>query len=149
MTLNDLIKMTRIYCRDNNSYVFTEANIKMFINQAIDRIRQYKIFGDMPYLNTKTDEVTFIPEQYQYLLALFAAHRCYDTDERFYEGIEKRNEFEQAFSDLINEIEAGNVTITDAEGEALSDDDLPNYIEYVKNEYFGFPYWLFKNKVIT
>lgn len=149
MTLNDLIKMTRAYCRDNNSYVFTEANIKMFINQAIDRIRQYKIFGDMPYLNTKTDEVTFIPEQYQYLLALFAAHRCYDTDERFYEGIEKRNEFEQAFSDLINEIEAGNVTITDAEGEALSDDDLPNYIEYVKNEYFGFPYWLFKNKVIT
>lgn len=149
MTLNDLIKMTRTYCRDNNSYVFTEANIKMFINQAIDRIRQYKIFGDMPYLNTKTDEVTFIPEQYQYLLALFAAHRCYDTDERFYEGIEKRNEFEQAFSDLINEIEAGNVTITDAEGETLSDDDLPNYIEYVKNEYFGFPYWLFKNKVIT
>lgn len=149
MTLNDLIKMTRTYCRDNNSYVFTEANIKMFINQAIDRIRQYKVFGDMPYLNSKSEQVKFLPEQYQYLLALFAAHRCYDTDERFYEGIEKRNEFEQVFSDLINEIEAGNVIITDAEGEALTDDDLPNYIEYIKNEYFGFPHWIFKDKVIT
>lgn len=147
MTLNDLIKMTRTYTRDNNSYVFTEANIKMFINQAIDRIRQYKVFGDMPYLNNKTDSVSFIPEPYQYIIALFAAHRCYDTDERFYEGIEKRNEFEQVFSDLINEIEAGNIVIADAQGEVQ--DDMPNYIEYVKNEYFGFPYWDDRFRVTT
>lgn len=147
MTLGDLISMTRTYCRDNNSYVFTVSNIKMFINQAIDRVRQYKVFGDMPYLNNESDEVSFLPEQYQYLLALFAAHRCYDTDERFYEGIEKRNEFEQAFSDLINEIEAGNVTISDGEGTVK--DDLPNYIEYVKNEYFGFPWWDDRFKVKT
>ena len=147
MTLSDLIKMTRTYTRDNNSYVFTESNIKMFINQAIDRIRQYKVFGDMPYLNARTDKVSYLPEPYQYIIALFAAHRCYDTDERFYEGIEKRNEFEQAFSDLINEIESGNIIIADSEGTAV--EEMPNYIEYVKNEYFGFPYWDERFKVKT
>lgn len=134
MTLSDLIKMTRVYCRDNNNYMFTEDNIKMFINQGIDRIKQYRLFLTMPHLQYLEDEVTLLPDQYQYLLALFASSRCYDTDERFYEGIQKRNEFESLFAEMLAEIESGNLAISDSEGEQL--DDVPNYIEYIKDRYF-------------
>ena len=127
--------MTRVYCRDNNSYIFTDVTITMFLNQAIDRIKQYRLFLDMPYLTLKTDTVKLLPRQYQYLLALFAASRCYDTDERFYEGTEKRNEFESLFIDLISEIEAGNVVIVDDLGDEL--DEYPTYIDYIKDEYFN------------
>lgn len=134
MNLTDLIHMTRVYCRDNNNHMFTDSNIKMFLNQAIDRLRQYKVFDKMSYLESNDDVVTFLPSQYHYLLALFASSRCYDTDERFYEGIEKRNEFESAFSDLINEIETNNVIISDDDGSTI--DDKPNYIDYVVDKYF-------------
>ena len=86
--------MTRLYCRDNNSYVFTDVQIKLFLNQAIDRIKQYKVFLGMKKLVNPYDVPNLLPEEYHYMLALFAASRCYDMDERFYEGIEKRNEFE-------------------------------------------------------
>lgn len=134
MILNDLVRMTRVYCRDNNANMFTDTNIIMFLNQGIDRLRQYKMFQGMSHLSNGTDEVTYLPEQYHYLLALFASSRCYDTDERFYEGIEKRNEFESSFSELINEIESGNIVISTPEGETV--EAFPSYIEYVKDAYF-------------
>ena len=57
-----------------------------------------------------------------------------DFGKRFYEGIEKRNEFESSFSELINEIESGNIVISTPEGETV--DAFPSYIEYVKDAYF-------------
>lgn len=135
MNLAELIHMTRVYCRDNNSYMFTDSTITLFLNQAIDRIKQYKLFVDMPYLDNMSDTVKILPRQYQYLLALFASSRCYDTDERFYEGTEKRNEFESLFLDLISEIEAGNVIVFDDAGDEI--DDHPNYIDYVTDQYFN------------
>lgn len=133
MILSDLVRMTRVYCRDNNANMFADTNIIMFINQGIDRLKQYKIFQNMPYVSNN-NEISYLPEQYHYLLALFASSRCYDTDERFYEGIEKRNEFESAFSDLINEIESGNVVITDESGNVI--DAFQNYTDYVRDVYF-------------
>lgn len=134
MILSDLVRMTRVYCRDNNANMFADTNIIMFINQGIDRLKQYKIFQNMPYVSNNNNEISYLPEQYHYLLALFASSRCYDTDERFYEGIEKRNEFESAFSDLINEIESGNVVITDESGNVI--DAFQNYTDYVRDVYF-------------
>lgn len=134
MTLKDIIHLTRVYCRDNNSKVFLEANIVLFINEAIDRMKQYKVFKSLEHLVHPTDELAVIPPHYQYIIPLYAAYRCFETDERFYEATEKRNEFESVFLDLINEIESGNTVITDSEGEVVT--DLPNYIEYVTDEYF-------------
>jgi len=134
--LSDIVHMTRLYARDNNSYVFSDGMIKLFINQAIDRIKHYKVFLDMPYLSDSTDEPVYLPPQYHYMLALFAASRCFDHDERHYEGVEKRNEFEQLLADMIAEIQCGNLTITDAEGNPVEDGST--YIEYVKDEYFDF-----------
>ena len=134
MTLSELIVMTRIYARDNNSFMFSEAAISMFINQAIDRIKQYKIFDNMPYLENGTDIVTYLPRPYHYMLALFAASRCYDTDERFYEGTEKRNEFEIYLDNLIGEIECGNITILDDNGVAV--ENSTTYIDHITDVYF-------------
>lgn len=135
MNLLELREMTHIYTRDTNNYVFPDNYIDMFLNQAIDRLRQYKVFREMPYLKYSDDEVSFLPSQYHYILALFAASRCFDVDERFYEGVEKRNEFESLLDDLIADIQAGNITITDNDGNIV--DDETNYIEYVTDAYFN------------
>ena len=139
MTFNDLIYMTRLYCRDNNSYVFTDVQIKLFLNQAIDRIKQYKVFLGMKKLVNPDDVPNLLPEEYHYMLALFAASRCYDMDERFYEGVEKRNEFESLLDSLIADIQAGNIIITDTDGEGnpVIVEDGTIYIDYVKDEYFS------------
>ena len=134
MTLLKLREMTHIFARDTNNYVFTDTYIDMFLNQAIDRLRQYKVFEGMSYLEYSDDEVTLLPSQYHYMLALFAASRCFDIDERFYEGVEKRNEFESLLDDLIADVQAGNIVITDSEGNNVKDGT--NYIEYVTDAYF-------------
>lgn len=135
MNLLELREMTHIYTRDTNNYVFPDNYIDIFLNQAIDRLRQYKVFREMSYLKYGDDEVNFLPSQYHYILALFAASRCFDVDERFYEGVEKRNEFESLLDDLIADIQAGNITIIDNDGNIV--DDETNYIEYVTDAYFN------------
>lgn len=126
--------MTRVYARDNNSYMFKDVVIKMFINQAIDRIKQYAVFKNMTKLIANADEVKYLPDSYHYILALFAASRCYDTDERFYEGTEKRNEFEFYLDNLIADIETGNIIILDANGVAVTEQN--NCIDFVTDVYF-------------
>lgn len=134
MKLRDLVYMTRQYCRDNNNYVFTDTQIKLFLNQAIDRIKQYKVFKGMKHLELDEDEPLLLPEEYHYMLALFSASRCYDIDERFYEGVEKRNEFESLLEELISEIQSGNLEITDGDGNVVEDGSI--YIDYIKDEYY-------------
>lgn len=134
MTLSKLREMTHIYARDTNGYVFPEDYIDMFINQAIDVIREYPIFRSMKYLKDSTDEPELLPLHYHYILALFAASRCFDIDERFYEGTEKRNEFESKLEDLIAEIQTGNQPIYDKDGNELEDPAV--YIDAVTDVYF-------------
>ena len=136
MTLTELIGMTRVYARDNNSFMFTDANITMFLNQAIDRLMQYPIFKNMPYLSIEEPNVYFLPKQYHYILALFASARCFDTDERFYEGTEKRNEFEQFLDNMIAEIESGNLIIYGIDG-ITAIENTANYMDYVTDTYYG------------
>ena len=134
MTLDQLRQMTHVYTRDTNSYVFPDDYIDMFLNQAIDYIRQYAMFRDIPHLRDGEDVPELIPEFYHYILALFAASRCFDVDERFYEGVEKRNEFEATFDSMLAEIHAGNLTIYDKDGNVVEDPSV--YVGQVKNVYF-------------
>ena len=135
MTFNDLVSMTKVYTRDTDSRVFTDVNIKMFINQGIDRIKQHNIFEGMEYLSLSSDVPSHLPSNYHYILALFAASRLFDTDERFFEGTEKRNEFEFALYELIEKIESGNVTIKDKDGKTVT--NTYNAIEYITDTYFN------------
>lgn len=134
MTLQELRDMTRAYSRDTNSFMFTNAMVDMFINQAIDRLKQEPIFVGMKRLRDSIDSPILLPEHYHYMIALFAASRCLEFDERFYEATERRNEFESLFTSLVSEIEAGNLVITDAEGNVV--DNTATYIDYVVDEYF-------------
>ena len=135
MVLTDLINMTRIYARDNNAFMFTDTNIIMFLNQAIDRLAQYPIFTNMPYVSVDSPTVYYLPKAYHYILALFAAARCYDTDERFYEGTEKRNEFEHFLDNLIADIETGNIVIYDENNIVVKNTNICT--DAVKDVYFS------------
>ena len=57
------------------------------------------------------------------------------SDERFYEGTEKRNEFEQVFADLIDKIESGVIFIEDSLENPVENN---SYVEdHVKDVYFN------------
>lgn len=135
MTLTELIAMTRLFARDLNGYVFTDIICTLYINQAIDRIKQYIVFDGMTHLSTGTDVPLLLPESYHYIIALFAASRCLDMDERFYEGTEKRNEFEDMLDELIAEIQSGNLVIVDALNATV--EDTTTFVDYVTDTYFN------------
>lgn len=144
MNLQELQNMTRVLSRDSNGYMFTNTDVDSFINQAIDRLKQELIFSKMVHLEDNEDVPNLLPEQYHYLLALFASSRCLEIDERQYEAVEKRNEFESLFADLMSEIQVGNVKILDNTISISTPDDTSNiventanYIDYVKDEYFN------------
>ena len=134
MTFQELINLTKVYTRDTDSRIFTDVDIRMFINQGIDRIKQYNVFESMEYLSNLSDIPKLLPSMYHYILALFSASRLFDTDERFYEGTEKRNEFEQVFADVVDRIENGSLIITDESGSVI--DNTTNVIDHVVDVYF-------------
>ena len=134
MTLTELIAMTRLLSRNINGYIFTNEIITLFINQCIDRLKQYKVFGDMAHLSTGSDVPILLPTSYHYMIALFAASRCLDMDERFYEGTEKRNEFEALLDELIAEIQSGNLVIYNSD---TAVEDTTSYIDAITDVYYA------------
>lgn len=138
MNLKDLISLTKLYVRDKNGYMFTSDECKLFINQGIDRLLQHPIFKGMVHLEVPEDIPIILPEQYHYILALFASSRLYDIDERFFEGTQKRNEFEQLFNDLVNQVEDGMLELKDGDGNPLNISDMYEWFQdYVVDEYYG------------
>ena len=134
MTFQELINLTKVYTRDTDSRVFSDEDIKMFINQGIDRVRQYNIFETMGYLKLNSDVPELLPSMYHYILALFSASRLFDNDERFYEGTDKRNEFEQTFADMIERIEGGELIVKDIEGNIIENNTYVS--DHVNDVYF-------------
>lgn len=135
MTLIELRTRTRRYVRDIASKRFTEAEIDLYLNEAVDRIRSYPAFYSMPGLDVATP-ISFLPPQYHYILALFAASRCFGVDNDFYQEQDKRNEFESAFLELIIKIESGDITIYD-DGATQEEVVIEYPVDYVSDEYFG------------
>lgn len=135
MNLLELRNMTKTLSRDSNGFMFLAYMIDDYINQAIDRLKQTVAFRGMEHLYSDEDVPKILPEQYHYLLSIFAASRCLEFDERHYEAVDKRNEFENLLSDLLSEIETGNLKITSGDD---SDVALNNgcYIDYVTDKYF-------------
>lgn len=137
MTLVDLRRLVRLYTRDENSYLFSDKTIQLFLNEAINRIKQYKIFEGMVKLVLDDDEPVLLPERYHHMLALYASSRCFENDQRFYEAVERRNEFESLLEGLISEIQAGNIVITKiVDGEKVVVEDTTNCLDAIKDVYF-------------
>lgn len=119
MTLVDLIGLARNYTRDIDSRIFTDGTIRTFINEGIDRVKHFNVFKDMSQLTLPADKVTFLPNPYHHMLALYASSRLFDIDGRYYEGTEKRNEFEHLFAELKDSIDNGVLEIFNTDGEVV------------------------------
>ena len=137
MTLAELLKLSRLHTRDLDSALFANSTCIVFINEGIDRLRQWKPLKSMSYLKFPNDVPTVLPSEYHYLLALWCSSRCFDYDERFYEATEKRDEFENAFAQLRADVECGTIVLLDSDGNPI---DLSSngdcVIDYVKDVYF-------------
>lgn len=134
MFTKDLILRTRRYVRDKSGKRFASDEIMDYINEGIDRIRSYALFQEMPYINDDGDDIYYLPEEYQYALALYASSRCFGVDNDFYQEQQKRNEFENIFADLVARIECGEIKIADITG---SEVECVYPISYVVDEYYN------------
>jgi hypothetical protein len=101
--------------RDTAGKRFDDATLKGFLDEAADRVRTYSVFDNMPYADDAA-EVSYLPLKYHYLLAVYASSRLFELDNDYYQAVQRMNEFEHKFSELIDLIEAGEITIKDATG---------------------------------
>lgn len=125
MTKEELILRTRRYIRDVKSTRFEDEDIQDYINEGVDRLRSNIYLTNLPYV---VGEVLVLPQQYHYILSLYAASRCFGIDHDFYQEEQKRNEFENMFLELVIKIENGEVDL---------DNDYTYPIDFVTDVYFG------------
>lgn len=132
----DLIRRVRSLTRDLSNSIFREIDIIDYINESIDRYRQYiPELAGMKYLTSGADKPDLLPEQYHYLIAVYAASRCFGQDERHYQATNFMNEFEIKLEEMKSKLEAGEVVITDPQtGEAVGATYEPDYV--VTNNYY-------------
>lgn len=132
----DLIQRVRAVTRDLSNSIFREQDIVAFINEGIDRFKQYiPQLSKMSYLVENGTVPDYLPAQYHHLLAIYCSSRCFSQDERHYQSTTMMNEFETKLEELKAAIDGGYVIIIDPEtGESVEED---GYVEYVNLE----PYW--------
>lgn len=136
MDRTKLIARVRSITRDFTSSIFREADIINFIDEGIDRFKQVlpELTG-LTYLYQKTSEPSLIPSQYQHLLAVYSASRCFGQDERHYQASNLMNEFEIKLNEFKLAVENGEITLTDGDGNAI---EITNVVDYVDlEEYWG------------
>lgn len=134
MTLDNLTKRVQKYTNDKTSSIFTKNDIEDFINEAIDRCKASVYFADMVKLQTLTQHPILLPSHYHYLLAIYAAARCFEMDEQHYQATQRMNEFEYKFEDLVQKIDNGDVKVVDGEGKEI---EHINTTDYVRDVYFN------------
>lgn len=130
-----LIDRVKSNLRDIRGTAFQEADIKSFINEGIDRVRQViKECSGMKHLVNSSDVPILLPEEYHHLLALYSSSRCFAQDERHYQATNLMNEFEIKLADLKELIVNGEVEIVDEFG-----DPVPSTMktEYVFDNYYN------------
>jgi hypothetical protein len=108
------------------------------MNEAIDRISFYiyELRG-MVYLTVGSDEPILLPKTHHYLIALYAAARLFEQDERASQATVTMNEFEVKLEELRMGVQAGDVVITDPNGNVVEGQVQD---DYVRNVYFNDTY---------
>lgn len=135
MNRNDLVARVRSLTRDLSNSIFRQQDIEAYINEGIDRFRQYitELTG-MGYLNNPSDEPQLLPEQYHHLLAVYSTSRCFSQDENYYQATTFMNEFETKLDELRTRIEGGEIVIRNPDGSIV---DRDNRVDYVEDTYFS------------
>ena len=136
MNLRDLTKRVRQNTRDTTSALFTSDDIKSFIREACDRVKQIPELSGMAELISDNVEVTHLPVMYHYILSLYATSRCFSQDEQHYPAQKFMDEFEARLFALETGINNGDIIITDENGEPVKVDGA-NKIDAVVNVYFA------------
>lgn len=132
---------TRRHLKDVTQNIWTDDDIKQFINDAITLIRQavplyFTTLHTVPHtdsLGTVTYDIN-IDEDYEMLIPLFAASRCFEQDEQHYRATQKMNEFETRLVVMVT-----NIMESDAYEEILKAREalgLTN-TDYVRDVYFN------------
>lgn len=123
MTLNELVSRVRSYTRDTTGTLFTLSDVKSFINEGIDKLRQIKVLEGMEYLESDVDIPDLLPSQYHYSLAVYSASRCFSQDEQHYLAQTFMEEFLGLYSLIELGIKEGTIVIIGSDGEQISSDD--------------------------
>ena len=76
-----------------------------------------------------------MPDYKQYLLAVYAAARCFAQDENEYKGGTMMNEFEAKLDELREDIESGKIVIKDESGNVVEVEEEWT-IDYVEDVYY-------------
>lgn len=134
MTLSDLITRVRSYTRDTTGTLFTASDVKDFINEAIDKLRQIKELENIKHLSNDSDVIVLLPSQYHYMTAVYSASRCFSQDEQHYQAQTYMDEFMGLFSLVELGIKEGTISIYDENGQIIKDTHEP---DSVKNVYFS------------
>ena len=134
MTLSDLITRVRSYTRDTTGTLFTASDVKGFINEAIDKLRQIKELENIKHLSNDSDVVVLLPSQYHYMTAVYSASRCFSQDEQHYQAQTYMDEFMGLFSLVELGIKEGTISIYDENGQIIKDTHEPDVVE---NVYFS------------
>lgn len=123
MTLSELVSRVRSYTRDTTGTLFTLSDVKNFINEGIDKLRQIKVLEGMEYLESDVDIPDLLPSQYHYSLAVYSASRCFSQDEQHYLAQTFMEEFLGLYSLIELGIKEGTIVIIGSDGEQISSDD--------------------------
>lgn len=130
----ELMQRSRSLVRDISNSFFREDDIVNYLNEGIDRIAQrIPIFTAMPYLTNNLQEVTYLPKQWQHLLAVYCAARLCTHDERHYQAGTFMNEFETKLEDLSASIDNHDTAVVDGDGNPVEQRMTD---QYVRNNYF-------------
>ena len=135
----ELIRRVRSLTRDFSNSIFREQDIIDFINEGINRFKQMvPEFKGLERLLVQNAEPKLIPEQYQHLLSIYTAARCFSQDERHYQSTTLMNEFEVKLDELKQSIDNGKIVIINpVTGLPVNDGDN-SITEYVELEsYYG------------
>ena len=135
MKLVNLVARVRSYTRDTTGTLFTTSDVKDFINEGIDRLRQIKQLEGMKNLTNDLDEPNLLPPQYHYMIAIYSAFRCFAQDEQYTPAQSYADEFETLFRTVELGIQDGRIVIVDeANNEIKNDVDFDSVTDVYFNE---------------
>jgi len=102
---------TRRHLKDATQNVWTDDDIRYFIDEVISLVKEsvplyfkalHRIYDASP--DDETPTVIHIDSDYEMLIPIFAAARCFEQDEQNYRAVQKMNEFESRKADMVEEI---------------------------------------------
>lgn len=109
--LSNAITDTRRHLKDDTQNVWTDEDIKYFINEAISMIKKtipeyFTALHRVPSSDVAdtTPNTIHIEEEYENLIPLFASARCFEQDEQNYRAVKQMNEFEARKLDMEEKV---------------------------------------------